>query len=594
MINPPTLVQIEKWSRLWQQVKQTSELRTQIKICDQKIDSQHHQSQTDPNMASLQIDAQPEQALAFVQSILHKLIDDVEARDDMQKRARRRNAIDIVIDRDLSKLKAEMGDAMTTLGLQPPWSKENQASRKYQTNYKALMPLAIRFLKNLRELKENNFDDFMRPGQEDGQEENAKAYLQDMYCLTFYAPNPRQSSNTDLEALRRRIMQQDQANAAPNLFRPKYPVMLRSASVAMTTYLLEAEEDQSQKLSTALAWAKIAVDISSFGLLKATLALLKNQEAPWVIDDSSWIFMVKTALAKGDSEILSACMSILDNNHTLQNSALKTSLILGDDAIVGKLIEAGVDVNITDNEGKTALMRATHNRPSAVVGKLIEAGADVNAKDEHGYTALMCASMNKHGEVAEELIKAEANIDARNNSGVTALMMACHHGHKMVISKLLAAGADVNAKDEHGRTALIVACDNGDEAEAVIGELINAGADVNAKDSNGCTALMVASYGGHYAVVLQLILAGADLDIQKNNGRTALMIAIEKGQKAVATLLILKKADVNAKNKDGDTALTIAIKNGNNDIVEELQQHQSKTLHHSATECSISKYSPRG
>ena len=594
MINPPTIEQIEKWSRLWQQVKQTSELRTQIKICDQKIDSQHHQSQTELNMASLQIDAQPEQALAFVQSTLHEVVDDVEARDDMQKRARRRDAIDIVIDRDLSKLKAEMGDAMTTLGLQPPWSEENQASRKYHAEDKVLMPLSIRFLKGLRELKENNFDEFIRPGQEDGQEENAKAHLQDMYCLTFYAPNPRQSSNTDLEALRRRIMHQDQANSAPNLFRPKYPVMLRSASVAMTTYLLEVEEDQSRKLSTALTWVTSAVAISSFGLLKATLALLKNQEAPWVINDASWIFMVNTALDNGDSEIVSACMSILDNNHTLRNAALLKTSLMGDEAIVGKLIEAGVDVNITDNQGKTALMSATHNRPSAVVGKLIRAGADVNAKDEHGFTALMCASMSEHGEVVEELIKAGANIDARNNYGVTALMIACDRGHETVISKLIEAGASVDARNNIGLTALMVACGNGDEAEAVVGELIEAGADVNAKDNDGDTALMVASYGGHYAVVLQSILAGADLDIQKDNGRTALMIAIEKGHKAVATLLILKKADVNAKDKCGDTALTIAMKNGNNDIVKELQQHQSKTLQHAAPECSASKYSPRG
>ena len=47
MINPPTIEQIEKWSQLWQQVKQTSELQTQIKISDQKIDAQHHQSQTE-------------------------------------------------------------------------------------------------------------------------------------------------------------------------------------------------------------------------------------------------------------------------------------------------------------------------------------------------------------------------------------------------------------------------------------------------------------------------------------------------------------------------------------------------------------------
>ena len=120
MIKLPTLKQIGIWSRQWQQVKLARELQTQIKISDQKIDAQHHQSQTEPDMASLQ--------------------------SDQEKRERGYKVIEVIIrlsDLYLITLKEEMGQAMKSLKLEPPWSEKNQASGKYQTEDKVLMPLAI-------------------------------------------------------------------------------------------------------------------------------------------------------------------------------------------------------------------------------------------------------------------------------------------------------------------------------------------------------------------------------------------------------------------------------------------------------------------
>ena len=81
-----------------------------------------------------------------------------------------------------------------------------------------------------------------------------------------------------------------------------------------------------------------------------------------------------------------------------RDSAGRTPLMFavrtGDPAIVQKLIAAGADVNAAQtggiNEiGKTALHRAaTRKRNLDVVKVLVNAGADIDVEDEHGKTAL--------------------------------------------------------------------------------------------------------------------------------------------------------------------------------------------------------------
>ena len=57
---------------------------------------------------------------------------------------------------------------------------------------------------------------------------------------------------------------------------------------------------------------------------------------------------------------------------------------------VNRLLQAGADVNVIDNSGKTPLMLAAwFNSNLEVMQLLIKNGADVNAADEYGYTPLI-------------------------------------------------------------------------------------------------------------------------------------------------------------------------------------------------------------
>ena len=192
-----------------------------------------------------------------------------------------------------------------------------------------------------------------------------------------------------------------------------------------------------------------------------------------------------------------------------------------------ELLENNGGKNIFDEEiakelGKK-LIEVCANGEKKDVEELIDMGADVNQKEEDGKTALMRASYRGHKEVVELLIRNGADINQKDNNGVTALMWASYKGRKEVVDLLIQNGADVNQKDSDGWTALMKASRQGYKEVAEV--LIQIGADVNQKNNDGETALMMASKRGHKEIVELLIQNGADVNQKDNYGQKAMMRA---------------------------------------------------------------------
>ena len=108
--------------------------------------------------------------------------------------------------------------------------------------------------------------------------------------------------------------------------------------------------------------------------------------------------------------------------------------------VLRSLLAAGASPGITTVDGTTPLMAAAGcgrnahwtNTPRAArqpmaeeaIGVLIEAGMNVNATNEGDFTALHCAAFSGLNEVVELLVARGANIDARDWRGRTAFRLA--------------------------------------------------------------------------------------------------------------------------------------------------------------------------
>mgnify|MGYP001191196328 CR=1 FL=1 len=109
-----------------------------------------------------------------------------------------------------------------------------------------------------------------------------------------------------------------------------------------------------------------------------------------------------------------------------------------------------------ENMGEIALKEAEINTTDRenIYKLLLEKEAKVNISDEDGWTALMYAAKGGHEEACRLLLKKGAEVDALNNEKQTALIIAMENGYVETCKFLLENGAEVNSVDNKGWTAL--------------------------------------------------------------------------------------------------------------------------------------------
>ncbi len=240
-----------------------------------------------------------------------------------------------------------------------------------------------------------------------------------------------------------------------------------------------------------------------------------------------------------------------------RQSALVLALMNGHFDVAGALIDRGIDVNLKDKVGRTALWAAVDahtmpasNRPAPretddelssldIINKLLARGAEVDAALSQqipyrtkldrggdgvlgaGTTPLLRAAKAGDVPVVKLLLEKGANAKAATRNGVNGLMMAANVAAREedmtgrsktqreaieTIQMLLAAGVDINAADTQGRTAAHGAALWG--FTDVIGFLHKNGAQFDVKDKRGFTPLDTAlgqaggfGFGGTSGVV---------------------------------------------------------------------------------------------
>ena len=237
------------------------------------------------------------------------------------------------------------------------------------------------------------------------------------------------------------------------------------------------------------------------------------------------------------------------------SNALFVAAQNGDVSGVKVELENGVNPNLQDSNGITALMKAAGKGGLAAdisasgqitytslashgnvdtVQMLLSHGADPNLGDNNGYTALHYAAEWGRKQSVKELIKAGADVNANVPNG-PPLQRAAEKGQLEIVKYLLSSGADISASDKSEQTALITASYHGQTQ--VITLLIEHGANINATSDGGYTPLMNAAYMGQYEATRILLGRGAIITLKTDKGETALAIAVERNHNRVADLL---------------------------------------------------------
>jgi ankyrin repeat protein len=87
------------------------------------------------------------------------------------------------------------------------------------------------------------------------------------------------------------------------------------------------------------------------------------------------------------------------------------------------------------------------------LGAYVEAGMPVELTDEDGNTLLMLAAYHGHADAVRVLVKHGARVDAVNDRGQTPLAGAVFKGYADVVRELVAAGADPDLGAPSARAA---------------------------------------------------------------------------------------------------------------------------------------------
>ena len=272
---------------------------------------------------------------------------------------------------------------------------------------------------------------------------------------------------------------------------------------------------------------------------------------------------------------------------------------------VRALLRSGVNVDLTNPFGVTALMIAAELGHTEIARMLIKNRANVNHVDNFGLSPLILAASNGHVELVQSLINYGANFEQPCHSppmdavgqaliaghnelvrfltefgtrnmdlvtyfdsvGSTALMIAIRRGHLDVVRLLIETGMKTDFTNPSFVSGLVFAAKTGQVD--IVRFLIGQGAPIN----YGSEALHVAAAHGHTEIVNLLLTFGADVHQADVWEWSPLLYAAEKGHLDVCRLLIQHGAHVDDVNGQGFTSLWLAIHNNHIDVVNLLLQH---------------------
>ncbi|XP_061193099.1 putative ankyrin repeat protein RF_0381 [Saccostrea echinata] len=154
---------------------------------------------------------------------------------------------------------------------------------------------------------------------------------------------------------------------------------------------------------------------------------------------------------------------------------LKETVFSGDIIALQKVLKSGVDVNVLDENGEPLLFTPIVNGDMDTL-KVLLPHTDVNMTNDDCRTALMIAVEMNDIDMVKKLIKSGADVNRKDNSGKTSLLIALEDGNFKIAEYLIKHGSDVNVVDNLGQSALhLVATGEHNDCTKIVKILLNCG-----------------------------------------------------------------------------------------------------------------------
>jgi ankyrin repeat protein len=120
---------------------------------------------------------------------------------------------------------------------------------------------------------------------------------------------------------------------------------------------------------------------------------------------------------------------------------LHNALYYGEISVAEQIIRSGIDPDIRDNYGDTALRRALYDWHFGIANLLIEFGANINSINDNGISLLNEAIMDNNILAVDFLIRHGVNVNVRSNN-ILPLDLALIHNYTNIILTLKQNGGN--------------------------------------------------------------------------------------------------------------------------------------------------------
>lgn len=199
--------------------------------------------------------------------------------------------------------------------------------------------------------------------------------------------------------------------------------------------------------------------------------------------------------------------------------------------IVKKLCEFGADIKARSSRGHTALMVS---RYSEISNYLLTLGADINTTDKNSESALLRACRYEREDIVKVLLNhPTTDVNAVDKNFKSALLIALKRKNFKIVKLLLNhPDININLQNNMGTTPLIQ-CINDRLYYGADLLLKHPNINVNLQDSDGNTALMYACMSKKLQLIRKLLnYPDINVNIRNKEGKTAFLIAASKRKPA--------------------------------------------------------------